>query len=164
MTNPLTWDYLTTVPETNEVFGPLAVAFLVVFGIGFVVAVFLYNDGAKRYIGHPVKRRAIRRGAGIATAVFGGGLFFFGIRVLQINPFTFGMRLWLWLSLLAALVMTAYFVYYARIVYPAQLRAYEARQRKQQYLKPAAGTGRRAATRAAGTRPQPATGRQSRRR
>ena len=166
MTNPFTWDYMTTVPGTNEVFGPLAVVFLIVFSLGFVVSVFLYNDGAKRYTDHPIKRRAVRRGSGIAMIVFGAGLFFFGIRVLQINPFTFGMRLWLWLSLLALLVMAAYFVYYARAKYPGQLRAYEERRRKQQYLKPTAATAgmRAAATRATGAEGSKAAARPTRRR
>ena len=165
MANPFTWDYMTTVPGTDEVFGPLAVVFLIVFGVGFLVSVFLYNDGGRRYVGHPIKLRALHRGASIAMIVFGIGLFFFGIRVLQINPFTFGMRLWLWLSFLAFLVMTAYFVYYARAIYPDQLRAYEERRLKQRYLKPtAAAAGVRAtATGAAGSDGQRAAARPARR-
>ena len=136
MDNPFSWDYMTTVPDTDQVFGPFAVVYLILFGLGFLVSVFLYNDGARRYIDHSLKRRILRRGAGIAMIVFGAGLFFFGIRVLQINPFTFGMRIWLWLSFLAALIMAAYFAYYLRVKYPPQLRAYEERRRKQQYLRP----------------------------
>jgi len=30
--NPISWDYLSTVPGPNEVFGPLAILYLVVFG------------------------------------------------------------------------------------------------------------------------------------
>jgi len=138
MDNPFSWDYLTTVPGTDEVFGPLALVFLVVFGVGFVASIVLSNDGARRYVAHPLKRRAIRRGSSIAMTVFGVGLFFFGIRVLQINPFSFGMRLWLWLSLLVAVIMVAYFAYYLRTAYPVALQTYEERRRKQQYLRPAA--------------------------
>jgi hypothetical protein len=145
MENPITWEYMETVPGPNEVFGPLAIIYLIVFGLGFVLSVFLYNDGARHYVDHPVKRRVIRRGAGVATAVFGVGLFFFGIRVLQIDPFTFGRRMWLWLSALAALIMAIYFIYYARVVYPARLTAYEEQQRKQRYIRPPAGAGARPA-------------------
>jgi hypothetical protein len=145
MEYPFTWEYMRTVPGTNEVFGPLAVIYLIVFGLGFVLSVFLYNDGARRYIDHPLKRRVLRRGAGIATAVFGAGLFFFGIRVLQIDPFTFGRRLWLWLSALAALIMAIYFLYYVRVIYPGRLRVYEEQQRKQSYIRPTGGSGARTA-------------------
>jgi 4-hydroxybenzoate polyprenyltransferase len=153
MDNPFSWDYLTTVPGTDEVFGPFAIAYLIVFGVGFLGSIYLYNDGASRYLDHPVKRRAIRRGATFATIVFGVGLFFFGIRVLQINPFNFGMRIWLWLSALAAVVLFAFFAYYLRTRYPAQLKTYEERRLKQQYLRPVAATavanGRPVPTRAA---------------
>jgi hypothetical protein len=138
MDNPFSWDYQTTVPGTDEVFGPFAVAYLILFGVGFLASIYLYNNGAARYLEHPLKRRALRRGGAIAMIVFGVGLFFFGIRVLQINPFNFGMRIWLWLSLLAALVMFAYFAYYLRTRYPSLLKSYEERRLKQQYLRPAA--------------------------
>jgi len=140
MDNPFSWDYLTTQPGSNEVFGPFAILYLIVFGLGFLVSVFLYNDGARHYVSHGLKLRTIRRGAGIATVVFGVGLFFFGIRILQIDPFTFGRRIWLYLSLLALVVMAIVFVYYVRDVYPRRLRAYEQRKVKQRYLRPAPAT------------------------
>ena len=150
MDNPFSWDSLTSAAGTDEVFNPFGVAFLVVFGVGFLVSLVLYNDGARRYLGHSLKRRVVRRGAGIAATVFGIGLFFFGIRALQINPLGLGMRLWLWLSLLAVVLMFVYFAYYLRTAYRAELKAYEERRRKQQYLRPVAAmaggpgrTGRR---------------------
>ena len=138
MDNPFSWDYLTTVPGTNEVFGPFAIVFLLLFGLGFLSSLFFYNDGAKRYASHSFKRKTIRLGSSIAMTVFGVGLFFFGIRLLQINPLGFGMRLWLWLSFLAVLGMFAFFAYYLRTSYRMGLRAYEERRRKQQVLRPAA--------------------------
>ncbi len=140
MDNPFSWDYLSTRVESNEVFGPFAVVYLVLFGLGFLVSVFLYNDGARHYVRHGLKLRTIRRGAGIATVVFGTGLFFFGIRMLQIDPFYLGRRIWLYLCLLALVAMAAAFVYYLRTVYPRQLRSYEERKLKQRYLRPAAST------------------------
>jgi hypothetical protein len=47
MENPFSWDYMTTIPGPNEVFGPFAIVYLIVFGVGFALAVFLYNDGAR---------------------------------------------------------------------------------------------------------------------
>ena len=67
MDNPFSWDYLTTVPGTDEVFGPFAVVYLVLFGGGFLASVFLYNDGARRYTKNQLKRRVIKRGSAIAT-------------------------------------------------------------------------------------------------
>ena len=150
MNNPFSWEYMTTAPGTDDVLDIFGIVCLVIFGVGFLVSVLLSNDRAKRFVQHPLKRRLLRRAGGIGTAVFGAGLFFFGIRALQINPFTFGLSIWLWLCVLAALVMAGYFWYYARRVYPNQLRAYEQHQVKQRYLRPAtAGIG-------AGSRPMPA--------
>ena len=146
MDNPFTWDYMTTPRDVDQVFDIFGVAFLVVFGLGFLASLILYNNRAGRLSQHPIARRALRRVAAIGTGVFGAGLFFFGIRALQINPFTFGLPLWMWLSVLAALVMAGYAVYYARTVYPAQRQAYEQHRLKQQYLRPAAaarGSARR---------------------
>ena len=154
MDNPFSWDSLTAAAGTDEVFNPFGVVFLVLFGVGFLVSLFFYNDGARRYMQHSLKRRILRRGAGIASTVFGIGLFFFGIRALQINPLGLGMRLWLWLSLLAVVLMFAYFYYYLRTAFRSELKAYEERRRKQQYLRPVAamaGGPGRTVTRAART-------------
>jgi amino acid transporter len=139
MDNPFSWDYLTTVPGTDEVFGPFAVIYLIVFGLGFLASIFLYNDGARYYTKNALKRRLIRRGSAIALTIFSIGLFFFAIRILQINPFTFGMRIWLWLSMLALVGMVGYFAYYLRVKYPVMLREYEDRKVKAQYLRPVGG-------------------------
>jgi uncharacterized membrane protein len=141
MDNPFSWDYLTTVPETTEVFGPFAIIYLIIFGFGFLASIYIYNDGARRYGTNAVQRRAMQRGSAIAMAVFGAGLFFFGMRILQINPFGFGMRIWLWISLLAVVVMVGYFAYYFRTAYQEQLKAWQERQVKQQYMRPAHAGG-----------------------
>jgi hypothetical protein len=67
--------------------------------------------------------------------VFGIGLFFFLIRMLQINPFNFGMRIWLWLSLLALGVAVVYFFLDFRLNYGREMKEFEARQQRQQYLR-----------------------------
>lgn len=145
MDNPFSWGNLTSVPGSGEEWGVFGTTFLVIFGIGFLASIFLYNDGARLFTKHTLKRRTLRRGAGLAMIVFGIGLFFFGIRLLQINPFGFGMRLWLWLCVLAAVSLVTYFVYYVFTVYQDELRSYEDRKLKKQYLTAAAATagGRR---------------------
>ncbi|MGI8642782.1 MAG: hypothetical protein ACR2LS_01515, partial [Thermomicrobiales bacterium] len=97
-----------------------------------------YNDGGRRYINHGLKRRLIQRIGSIAMIIFGIGLFFFAIRMLQINPFTFGMRIWLWLSLLALVGFVAAIAYYLKITYPQELESYEVRKVRSQYLNPRA--------------------------
>jgi hypothetical protein len=67
-------------------------------------------------------RRMVRRNARIALWIFGAGLFFFGVRALGINPFSFGAPIWLWLCLLALVVAVAYFVVYARRVLQGRSR------------------------------------------
>ncbi|CAA9548353.1 MAG: hypothetical protein AVDCRST_MAG73-2635 [uncultured Thermomicrobiales bacterium] len=160
MDNPFSWDYLTTVPDTDDVFSPFFTIFLILFGVGFLISIALYNNLGNRFTEHPPTRRALLRCSGIAMIVFGFGLFFCAIELLQINPLTFGMRLWIWLSFLAAIAMGVYFWRYARTDLREQLRAYEARQKKQQYLRPLpAGAGARVAktrvTNPSGTAPRP---------
>ena len=88
---------------------------------------------------NPVLRRMAHRWAAIGLIVFGLGLFFFLIRLLQINPLSFGLRIWLWLSLLAAGLLGAYALYDLAANYSLNLSEYEERRRKQQYLRPSAG-------------------------
>ncbi len=101
MDNPLSWDYLTTTPGSNEVFGPFAIGYLIIFLTGFIVSFAAYAGWLERWVKQPVLRRLSHKYAGWALALFSVGLFFFLIRVLQINPFTFGMRIWLFLCLIA---------------------------------------------------------------
>jgi hypothetical protein len=160
MDNPFSWNYLTTRPGENEVFGPFAIVFLVVFVVGFILSTIIYSNGGKGIIPDPVLRRMARRWSGWAMTVFGLGLFFFAIRWLQINPLSFGLRIWLWLSVLALLVLVGLIAYDVRTNYGEAKLAYEENRRKQQYLRPAAagaganprpgGTG---ASVAAGSRP-----------
>ncbi len=155
MDNPFSWDYLTTIPGSNEVFGPFAIGFLILFGATFLVALVIYSGGGRRIIPNPVLRRMARRWSSIALAVSGFGLFFFLIRVLQINPFNFQMRIWLWLSLLLYLVMAIYFTWDYIQNYDAAKSEYENRKRQQQYLRTASATAgsRAGAPLASGARP-----------
>jgi amino acid transporter len=138
MGNPFSWDSLSTAPGPDQVYDASGIVFLIVFGLGFLVSLVLYNDGAKRFIDHGLKRRLIQRAAGIAMLVFGLGLFFFAIRMLQINPFTFGTRFWLWLSVLALVGYLFTLLFYVRTNFARELREYEARRVRHQYTRPAA--------------------------
>ena len=66
MDNPISWDYLSTVPGPNEVFGPLAILYLVFFAAGFIVSLAIYNNQGTRLFPNPVMFRLVRRWAGWA--------------------------------------------------------------------------------------------------
>ena len=104
MGNPFSWDYLTTVPGEDEIFGPLSILFALVFAAGFVAASFYASRPWAPPLGQKFRKRFVARSAMILAWITGIGLFFFLIRVLQINPLSFGMRIWLWLTLLALIV------------------------------------------------------------
>lgn len=139
MDNPFNWDYLTTVPGPNEVFGPLAVLFLILFGVGFAISVVLYNGWGRAAFPNPVLFRMARRWAAWGVVVFGLGIFFFVIRAVQINPFTFGERIWLWLCFLGVLAWLAVVAWDLRTNYPPLLAEHQAQQSREQYRKKSLG-------------------------
>jgi len=154
MDNPFSWDYLTTTPGSNEVFGAFAIGFLVIFLTGFIVSFVAYAGWGDRFVKDPLWRRMIRRWSGWALALFTTGLFFFVIRILQINPFTFGQRIWLYLSLLAL----AAFIVWCAVDYqryaPEIRKQIEDRKRMQQVAVTVKGArGGTAATVPVGGRP-----------
>jgi len=109
MTNPFDWDYLTTAPTSGEVLGPYSTLYLVIFFLGFIVAAYLYYRPWTRPVGTYVRRKTVRKAANIALWVFGTGTFFFLVRMLQINPFTFGERIWMYLCFTAFLILFSIF-------------------------------------------------------
>jgi hypothetical protein len=141
MDNPFSWEYLTTRPGQNEVFGPFAVLFLIAFAIGFLASIVVYNGGARKLFPNPVLHRMARRWAGWATAIFGLGLFFFAIRALQINLLTFEMRIWMWLSILSVGALAVYIAYDYSRNYTGAVKEYEEQKRKKQYLRAATAGG-----------------------
>lgn len=123
---------LLAVPFAEEVFGPLAVVYLIVFIAGFLTATALYFRPPARLKGHALRRRISGRIAQGFIWAFGIGLVFFAFRVMGLPGL--GIRLWLYVAALGVLGVLGYVVYYLRRHYPAQLAAYEAQQLKRQYL------------------------------
>jgi hypothetical protein len=134
MDNPFSWDYLTTVPGPNEVFGPFAVVFLILFGGGFLVSLIISNDWATQWFKDPVLHRMAKRWSGFGLVLFTLGLFFFLVRWLQINPFDLGMRLWLWLCLVALVALIVYILWDYRANYPAARAAYDDQVKQRLYM------------------------------
>jgi hypothetical protein len=155
MDNPFSWDYLTTTPGSNEVFGAFAIGFLVIFLTGFIASFVAYAGWADRFVKSPLWRRMIRRWSGWALALFSIGLFFFLIRILQINPFTFGQRIWLYLSLLSLVGFIAWCAYDYHRAAPEIRKQIEDRKRMQQVAVTVKGTrgGATSATVPVGGRP-----------
>ena len=135
MDNPFSWDYQTTVPGPDEIFGPFSMAYLVLFTLGLIASIMVYNDAARRVFRNGLQRRFAQRLSGYAMIIFGMGLFFFAIRWLQINPFTFGARIWLYLSLVSVVGLAVAVVLYLSRDYPRELAEYESRKTRQHYLK-----------------------------
>lgn len=147
MQNPFSWSYLTAPVAQTPAWGPFSIAFLVLFVTGAVVAIGLYYDVGKRFRKNRLLFNAIQRGASIAMIVFGIGLFFFVFRVLHVGALGLHMRIWLYLTFLAAVGMGGYFWYYLKTIYPEKARAVEKARIKRSYLIPAvaggSGKGRR---------------------
>lgn len=107
MPNPFSWDYLNTVPPSNDVIDGWSILLLTIFGAGFLIAsVYFYRPGLPPFRGK-IRRKSVQFGAGVALWIFGAGVFFFLIQLLQIDPFTFGRRIWMFLTLLAVIAFLA---------------------------------------------------------
>jgi ABC-type transport system involved in multi-copper enzyme maturation permease subunit len=135
MDNPFSGNYLRTVPGPGEVFGPFAIAFVVVFAIGFLASVALYNGLGRGVFPNSVMFRMARKWGGWGVVVFGLGLFFFAIRALQINPFGFGRRAWLWICILIALAWIGWILADLKRNYQSALEQYQEHIRKREYAK-----------------------------
>lgn len=162
MDNPSNWDYMKTVPGPDEVFGPFSIAYLILFIVGFVAAIVVYNGWAKQRFHDAVVHRMARKWAGIAIVIFGLGLFFFLIRWLQINPFGFARRYWLWLSLLALVALAVYAVWDYKTHYPELKAQYDEQQRRRSFSRASGQGGQSSVERAnpyagvsSGPRPRP---------
>ena len=123
---------LLAVPYADEVFGPLAIVYLIIFIAGFLTATALYFRPPARLKDHALRRRLSGRIAQAFMWAFGVGLVFFAFRVMGLPGL--GIRLWLYVTALGVAGVLGYVVYYLRRHYPEQLAAYEAQQLKRQYL------------------------------
>ena len=115
------WSWLSTPPATGEVLDALGVFSLLLFAPGFVVSAHLAGPGADRLAKEPVQLAGIRYWASIGLWVCGAGLFFFGARVIQINPLSFGEPKWLLAGIVAVVFAAARCAVWWRTDYPAEL-------------------------------------------
>jgi uncharacterized membrane protein len=126
--DPTKW---TQVPFEDEMKGPLAIGFLIVFALGFVVAAALYLRPPEAIKNHALKRRTFGQFENWLMWAFGFGLVFFAFELMGL-PFL-GWRVWLWISVVVVIALIAYIFYYWRTTYVPQLEAYEAQRMKRAY-------------------------------
>lgn len=98
------WDYLTSVPRPDAVFTPFTAMFLIICAIALVGGYALYARPELMWSRHLLRVRTARRWGSIFLWIGSLGIFFFLVGWLQINPFALGERIWLYLTLLAAIV------------------------------------------------------------
>jgi hypothetical protein len=115
------WTWLNTPPGMGEVLDPFGLFCLLLLVPGFVVSAYLAGPGAHRLAKDPVQLAGVRYWASIGLWVFGAGLFFFGARVMQINPLSFGEPKWLLCSILVIVFAAARCLDWWRTDYPAEL-------------------------------------------
>ncbi len=130
------WDYLNHRPNEDEMFGPFSTAYLVLFILLFFATVFLYNEGGRYLTPEPVRRKYLRKYAGFLLIPVTLALFFFSFRILQIDPFTFGRRIWLYLALLGTVGILVYAALDMRKHYQRDVAAQQRIQTRGRY-KPA---------------------------
>jgi hypothetical protein len=114
------WTWLSTAPAKGEVLDLFAALCLLLFAPGFVLSAYFVGLGADRLGKDPVQLAGIKHWASIGVWVFGTGLFFFGVRVLQINPLSFGAPIWLLVSVLAIVFVTTRCLDWWLSVYPVE--------------------------------------------
>jgi hypothetical protein len=114
------WTWLSTAPAKDEVLDLFGALCLVIFAPAFVLSAYLKGPGADRLGNDPVQVAGIRHWASVGVWVFGAGLFFFGVRVLQINPLSFGSPIWLLVSALAVVFVTTRCLDWWLTVYPTE--------------------------------------------
>ena len=117
------WIWLNTPPTVDQVLDPFAVVYLVVFGAGFVASAYLHGPDAASISPNAIHRQGIVHWSHVGLWIFGTGLFFFGVRALQINPLSMGEPIWLVSSIAAAAVAGTRCVYWWRKTYPVLMAA-----------------------------------------
>src|SRR5215212_10022665 len=114
------FSWLSTPPGKDQVLDLFGTLCLLLLAPGFVLSAYLAGPGADRLGKDLVLLAGIRRWASVGLWVFGAGLFFFGARVLQINPLWFGAPIWLLGSIFAVIFAAVRCLDWWRTVYPAE--------------------------------------------
>lgn len=142
MSNPFSWDYLTTGHAQTPTWGPFSVFYVVLFGLTFLGALYVFWNAPHRFQHHRPWREFAVRASSWAMWVTGIGLIFFGIRYLDFAFLTFERRIWMYLSFLAYIAVAAFFGNYYRTTLQEQLAALERARERRRWTKPVTSTKR----------------------
>src|SRR5215211_1287935 len=112
--------WFITPPAKGEILDLFGVLCLLIFAPGYVLSAYFAGPGAGQLGTDPVQVDGIKHWASIGLWVFGAGLFFFGARVLQINPLWLGAPIWLLGSIVAVVLTNVSCLDWWRTVYPAE--------------------------------------------
>jgi carbon starvation protein CstA len=103
-------DWLTTRASSDDVLNPFAIISLTVFALVLVASGFYSARPWSPPLGETFSRHFVRRSATFLGWASSAGLFFLIIRLLQIDPATFGRPIWIllsWAALLAAIIVVS---------------------------------------------------------
>src|SRR5687768_16362222 len=134
-------------------FGPFSIGYLILFGSIFIICAFLFADANRRFAHHKLNRDTVRRFATWLMWVSAIALFFFGIRATQTPMLSLEKRIWMYLSFAAFLFVVGWIVRYLRVVYPAQLAAFERSRERRAWQHAARRRGGQSAAHGAHTQP-----------
>jgi hypothetical protein len=132
--------YWWTDPGTT-IDGPLVLAFAVVLGLAFVLAIVAWLLASRLAPENRLHQRRIARLAKWTLALAAIGLLLLLFR-WQIVPF-FSKRLWLILWFASVFGGIGYIVYYWRAIYPERRAAWEDSERRRRYLPKSGQSGAR---------------------
>src|SRR5215211_6718822 len=112
--------WFITPPAKGEILDLFGVLCLLIFAPGYVLSAYFAGPGPGQLGTDPVQVDGIKHWASIGLWVFGAGLFFFGARVLQINPLWIGAPIWLVGSIVAVIFAAVRCLDWWRTVSPAK--------------------------------------------
>ncbi len=112
------WTWLNTPPAFPDVLDPFALAFAAVFTLGFLASAYLAGPAGETLARADREANVIRHWSTVGLWLFGPGLFFLAIRLLQINPLSFGEPIWLVGCVIALLVAALRFAAWRRQIGP----------------------------------------------
>ncbi len=132
--NPLDWNFLNSAPRDPAVkMGPFAYVFLVLMLALIAGGIYGYRVLRPRFKNtNTVWYKAVGRFAQPLIWVGVFGLLFLLARLVELD--FFNKRLWLYLTLLAALGVAGWFYYWYRDSYPKEIAKFQKTQKQKQYM------------------------------